>query len=162
MGLCSGSKIKLFQRFFEYWNSIVRSSYESGLDVDSIASALMPVIRFIQHQLTAFHPRDDYRELLQLSLLFFGAEPNGDVHIQAPGACQRARWMAKLIYSLKIYLFRSQFRLTKHGLSSLGHFTTSVLKVYLKAWFTSPCAPSAPQNDLLLLGKLESYKKTKL
>ena len=56
----------------------------------------------------------------------------------------------KLIYSLKIYLFRSQFWLTKHELSSLGHFTTFVLKVYLKAWFTSPCAPSAPQNDLLI------------
>src|SRR6218665_3283140 len=154
MGPSSGSKIKLFQRFCEYWSSIDRSSYESGLDVDSIASALMPVrddlIRFIQRQLTAFHPRDDYRELLQLSLLFLGAEPNGDVHIQSPGACHRARWMAKLIYSLKIYLFRSPFRLTKHELSSLGHFTTFVLKVYLKAWFTSPCAPSAPQNDLLI------------
>jgi hypothetical protein len=43
MGPSSGPNIKLFQRFGEYWGSIDRSSYESGLDVDSIASALNPV-----------------------------------------------------------------------------------------------------------------------
>jgi hypothetical protein len=159
MGPSSGPNIKLFQRFGEYWSSIDRFSYESGLDVDFIASALMPVrhdlIQFIQHQLTEFQPRDDYRELLQLSLLFLGAENSEHIHIQAPGACHRARWMAKLIYCLKIYLFRSQFKLTARELASLGHFNTFVLKIYLK-----PQASSAPQNDLMLLREIESYKKT--
>lgn len=52
------------------------------------------------------------------------------------------------------------FRLTAHELSSLGHFNTFVLKIYLKAWFTCACASSAPQNYLQLLCELESYKKT--
>lgn len=163
MGPSSGPIIKLFQRFGEYWGSIDRSSYESGLHVDSIASALNIVrddlIHFILQQLTKFQPRDDYRELLQLSLLFLGAECSADIHVQAPGAFHRARWMAKLIYSLKIFLFRSQFRLTAREMSSLGHFNTFIVKVYLKAWFTCACAVSAPQNDLNLLRELESYKK---
>lgn len=144
----------MFQRFGQNWSSINRSRYESGLAVDSISSVLGPVrddlTRFIQRQLTDFQPRDDYRELLQLSLLFLGAECSADLNVQAPGAFHRARWMAKLIYCLKIFLFRSQFRMTARELSALGHFNTFVLKVYLKAWFTCACASSAPQNDLQL------------
>lgn len=165
MGPSSGPNIKLFERFRQNWESIDRSRFESGMDVDGIASALNPVrndlILFINNQLTEFQPRDDYRELLQLSLLFLGVERNTDIiHVRAPGACHRARWMAKLIYSLKVFLFRSQFRLTAHELASLGHFNTFVLKVYLKAWFTAPCASFAPHNDLLLLRELDKYKQT--
>ena len=107
-----------------------------------------------------FQPRDDYRELLHLSLLFLGAEGSTNFHIQAPGAYHHARWMAKLIYNLKIFLFRSQFRLTSREMSSLGHFNTFILKVYLNSWFTAPCATSAPLNDLKLLNQLEIYKET--
>lgn len=95
MGPSSGPNIKLFQRFRECWGSIDHSTYESGLDIEFIASTLNPVkddiIHFIRQQLTEFHPRDDYRELLHLSLLFLGADCSGDVHIQAPGAFHRAR-----------------------------------------------------------------------
>src|SRR5678816_2163078 len=42
-GPISGTNIKLFQRFDEYWGSIDRSDYESVLKVDFIASALNPV-----------------------------------------------------------------------------------------------------------------------
>ena len=78
MGPSVGPNIKLFQRFREYWGSVDQSSYKSGLDVEFIASTLKPVqddiIRFIRQQLTEFRPRDDYRELLHLSLLFLGAD----------------------------------------------------------------------------------------
>jgi len=64
IGPSSGPNIKLFQRCGEHWGSIDRSEYESGLKVDSIASALSPVlddlIQFIQQQLTEFQPKDDY------------------------------------------------------------------------------------------------------
>ena len=56
--------------------------------------AFMPVrddfIHFVQHQLIEFQPRDNYRELLQLLLLFLGAKSSGNVNFQAPGACHRA------------------------------------------------------------------------
>ena len=90
----SGLNIKLFQRFHEFWTITDLSTYKSGLVVDFIMSTLHPVkddiIRFIRQQLTEFHPSDDYRELLHLSLLFLVADCSGDVHIQAPAAFNRA------------------------------------------------------------------------
>ena len=76
----------------------------------------------------------NYHELLQLSLVFLGAESEVDVHIHAPGAIHKARWMAKLIYSLKIFTFRLQFKLTARELSALGEFCVFVVKLHLKAW----------------------------
>lgn len=52
-----------------------------------------------------FLHRDYYIELLQLSRLFLGNETAKDFKIDAPGDLHRARWMVKLIYSLKMYLF---------------------------------------------------------
>ena len=57
--------------------------------------------------------RDDYEEFLQLALIFLGGTPSGGIKYRAPGAIHHARWMAKAIYSFKIFLFRDQFKLTK-------------------------------------------------
>src|ERR1043165_3001327 len=84
----SGPNIKLFQRFAEYWSSIDIQSYESGIADVKIAlqfdSDKDDLIVFIHFQLTQFQPCDDYRELLQLRLLFFReALPEGRTIIQA-------------------------------------------------------------------------------
>lgn len=116
MGASSGPNIKIFQRFAEKWNEIDVDKYESGIIEDTVASKLNPqkyvLVKYINDQLATFQPRDDYKELLQLSLIFLGDENAKDFKIRRPGALHRARWMAKLIYSLKIFLFRSQFKLT--------------------------------------------------
>ena len=53
--------------------------------------------------------RDDYKQLVVLTLLFLnGSIPLEKFSIGAPGACHRARWMARIIYSLKIALFQHQ------------------------------------------------------
>src|SRR6218665_823797 len=43
------------------------------------------------------NPREDYRELLQLCLIFLGGEVDGKLFFRAPGAMQNARWMSKTI-----------------------------------------------------------------
>jgi len=162
MGAPSGPNIKLFERFSDFWTSIDRCEYESGVADPSVASQLESekddLIAFISCQLSQFQPRDDYRELLELALIFLGADTRADVTIHQPGAIHRARWMAKIIYSLKIFLFRSQFKLTAREHLGLQRFTVFVMKVYLKAWFTCQCATSAPRNDLSLLRNIEAYK----
>jgi len=162
MAASSGPTIKLFERFAKYWGEIDKDHYESGMMDKLIAAQLEPVrdhlVSFIQDQLNNFHARDDYKELLQLALLFLGV-PQVDGHrIIAPGACHRARWMAKLIYCLKIYLFRSQFDLTAFELKGLREFNVFVLQVYIKAWYTCQSPVSAPRNDLELLKQLIAYK----
>lgn len=104
------------------------------------------------------HCRDDYRELLQLSLIFLGDTTTNFI-FKRPGAVHHARWMAKAIYSLKIFLFRTEFHLTKSEIAGLRELCLFIIIFYLKAWFTAPCAVTAPNNDLTLMKELISYER---
>lgn len=132
-GPSSGPNIKLFERFASSWGEINKKCYESGLKDITIAAKLEPIknnmVEFIRDQISQFQPRHDYNELLSLALMFLGAEPAECGQIHPPGACHRARWMAKIIYSLKIYLLRSQFRLTVGELSNLREINLFVITV---------------------------------
>ena len=74
----------------------------------------------------------------------------------APGACHHVRWMAKIIYTLKLAIFQKQL---------LNHFDSTMFKkisslslflcvFYVKFWLCSPYGVDAPKNDLLLLNEL--------
>ncbi|KAF0688902.1 Uncharacterized protein FWK35_00037516, partial [Aphis craccivora] len=43
-------------------------------------------------------PREDYRELLDLSIIYLGGVPPGGIKFRKPGAYHMARWIAKAIY----------------------------------------------------------------
>lgn len=161
----AGPDIQLFRRFQDSWETIDQGKFESCLKDKKVTVFLTSAIRsnaitFIKDQLKNFHPRDDYKELLELSLLFLGTNLTPNITIKTPGAFHRARWMAKLIYNLKIYLFRKQFKLTESEVSGLQKFNSFVVKTYLQHWFTCRSAISAPLNDLNLLKELDYYKKT--
>ena len=49
--------------------------------------------------------RDDYRALIELSIIYFGGDKEKKLKIRPPGAMHQARWMARTIYSLKICLY---------------------------------------------------------
>ena len=69
-----------------------------------------------------------------------------------------ARWMSKAIYSIKVWLFRSEFKLTKreeNGLMQICHF---VVTIYVRAWFSAPQVVSAPRNDLKFVQDLLRYQ----
>ena len=95
-------------------------------------------------------PRDDYRELLKLWMISLGHKQPGGKAISfiQPGALHRARWMAKLIYSIKIFLFYEQFSLTNKEKTGLLQFLLFVTQVYLKVWFQTPQAVCAQRVDL--------------
>ena len=116
------------------------------------------MLEFIRHKQSTFQPRDDYKELPQLCLLFLGDEIK-DVHINATCAFHRAKWMAKLIYCLKIFIFHSQFKLTGCELPGLCAINIFIIRFYIRARYTCPSLSSAPQNDLQLLKDLVEYKK---
>lgn len=92
---------------------MIKKTYKSALvDIDNSISEIVSLakIEFIKLQLKELkHSCDDYKERLQLSLLFLGLKESFTIHVTE--AAHRARWIAKIKYSLKIYLFRSQFRL---------------------------------------------------
>lgn len=75
----------------------------------------------------------------------------------SPGAMHHARWMSKVIYSLKIWMFKAQFKLTPAEERGLRDVCVFAVRVYLKAWISAPQASRAPYNDLLLLNLLLEY-----
>ena len=91
------------------------------------------ILVFVRHQLQVYHPRDDYKELLQPALLFLGEEQCEAVHINAPGAYHRAKRMAKLTNAFKNFLFHCQFHLSNHEMSELQQFNVFVVRLYLTA-----------------------------
>src|ERR1051325_12227312 len=118
------------------------------------------LIQFAEGCLTSIQPRDDYHELLQLWIVILGnVQPGGQmISFRQPGALHRARWMAKQIYTIKIYLFHEQFSLTARELKGLLDFILFIVQVYLKAWFQAPVGIQAPRIDLQLLKDIQTYK----
>lgn len=158
----NGPDIQLFVKFKNSWQYIDRTKWKTAMEDEDIANILEPdrddLIQFILDQLSQFHPRDDYRELLNFSLQFLNFSPSKHLPVHAPGACHRARWMAKAIYCLKIFMFRDQFNLTAGDLQRLRKFNVFFLKVYLKKWYESSCPVRAAQNDLNFLKEIINYK----
>lgn len=87
-----------------------------------------------------------------------GIPPRGIV-FKAPGAVHHARWLAKVIYCLKIYLFRKQFKLKKSEADGLPRICAFIVRFYVKAWFNASSAIGAPNHDLTLFQSLINYKQ---
>ncbi|KYM96054.1 hypothetical protein ALC62_13305 [Cyphomyrmex costatus] len=129
-----------------------------GLSFDTTASNTAPykILFYLNFQLC--QPRDDYKEFLEFVVIFLGEIPTRGIVFRIPGPIHHARWMAKALYSLKIFLFRSQFHLSARELSGLREICIFIIKLYVKAWFTSTLAISAPNRDLGFLKALHLYK----
>jgi hypothetical protein len=115
--------IEIFVHFRDYWPCIDQTSFSTALQDDTVAPVVMPwkdsIIEFARHQREQSLPRDDYKELLELSIIFLGGTPSNGIQFRYPGAVHRARWMSRAIYSLKCGFLGTSFTysnlLTKHG-----------------------------------------------
>ena len=67
---------------------------------------------------------------------------------KAPGAISKARWMAKAIYTLKIWMFQAQFHLSNKEEQLFFELSVFIASTYVKAWFTCPRGVEAPRRDL--------------
>lgn len=109
--------IPLFVKFKNDWSNIDTKKFVPGITEHIVSSSFdedekNQLITFIRQQLSIQETtRKDYIELLQLCLLFLGAENIANINIRKPGTVHRARYMAKAIYSLKIFGFRHQFKM---------------------------------------------------
>ena len=152
-----------FITFSKTWQQIDRSSY-------TLPCIKSPFLKNLQYQTVDFLTnflnedqcvlRDDYKELPLLTLLYLGGSMPKDVPIYAPGAQSHARWMSKIIYSIKIALFRDQlhdvFKLEL--LKKITTLVTFLTLFYVQYWFCSTSAVNAPELNLNLLKLLEEAK----
>lgn len=158
----TGPDIPLFKRFKNTWQAIDQtqiSTYLLDADVKNILKDdANEIVLYSKNKIKEDLPRDDYRELLELIIIFLGETPSRGIHFRQPGAYHLARWMAKAIYCLKIYLFRQQFKITQREENALKRICCFIVKCYAKAWFSATNAIEAPLNDINFLKKLVAYK----
>ena len=163
MGPSSGPDIGVFNRFKERWAFIDQSQPEPPTPDELPPTLLNKRDTHLQECAALFntsHPRDDYKEMLELFIVLLGGE--GDVpkvKFRRPDAMYRAGWMARAIYAANITLFAAQLGelCSPRELSSLRRFTFFVAEVYVTRWFEAPVAPFVPANDLKLAVDLRVF-----
>ena len=117
------------------------------------------VVAFISSLLKSEkQPRDDYKECLELVLIVLG-DPPEKFSFKKPGAYNKARWMAPLIYGLKMYLFRAQLSRSRKYHEKLERFAIFVCLYYAMYWFTAPIAAEAPYMDLQFYKHMLRFQK---
>ena len=78
-------------------------------------------------------PRDDYCELLELTIIALEPIPPRGIKFFQPGALNCTRWMACRIYGIKMFLFRNQFfKSSPLKIQASSRFVTFVILLYLE------------------------------
>ena len=113
-------------------------------------------------------PREDYRELLELTVIFLGGAAKRMQYgcfnivsnpIRKPGACHRARFMAHCLYILKIFLYKSQFiELTPEQASQICILAEYIALIHVPYFLKTPISTSAPRQDRDMWIDLVAYK----
>ncbi|GBP39614.1 hypothetical protein EVAR_26697_1 [Eumeta japonica] len=69
------------------------------------------LLEFYWTELTNEIVKDDYSELIEVSIIFLGGDTEKKYKIRPPGAIHQAQWMARAIYSLKISFLSSPLKI---------------------------------------------------
>jgi hypothetical protein len=89
IGGSSGPVVQLFKRFKERWQFIDIANFQPASTDPSVEALVAPVrdslVQFALKNLQEKQARDDYREFLELAVIFLGGTPTGGVRFQAPG-----------------------------------------------------------------------------
>jgi len=157
-----GPDIEIFKHFQERWPHIKKESYEIAASDPSMEVYIAPkrasLLMYANEYLRTQQPREDYREFVELIILFLGGLPNqSTLGVRKPGAFHKARWMSKVLYSLKIWMFRKQLKLSAKQKKGFAEVVLFTVLVYFRAWFNAPVAISAPAHDLAFLKELNAY-----
>lgn len=161
LGVIDAPTITIFDQVKDHWTRIKEHGYQYKPCHQSILNA--PELRLLYEdaKITLMghaqskQIRDDYSELVDLCLKFFGIKTNKSFMV--PGSISKARWMAKAIYGFKMYLFRDELDLEEDFEDDLLQFVLFVSIIYCKHWNRCSNVFDAPSNDLLLIAELKEY-----
>lgn len=155
-------EIQIFKKIRDNWKNIDSNKIEPCIDFvrkhisdEKILSNLM----FYKAALKKTFIRDDYRELIELCVVFLDGDPEKKIKIKPPGALHKARWMARAIYSLKICLLQSQVNIAANDKSALRDICVFVAIIYVKPWLECTEAVKAPNQDLRFLKEVKGYNE---
>ncbi len=165
-------EVTLFTRLREKWNLLPQESssqwsrYIPGNPEQPLLGNLRAELVRCAKEVTD-HKRGDYHEFVQLCLVFLDVdgEEQTAVTFPRPGALHKARWMAKLLYTLKLALMEQHIALlpqgtitTRQQVPKIRAFAIFITHIYAKWWLTCEKAVDAAWNDLTLYHHLQAYK----
>jgi hypothetical protein len=142
----------------------------SGLDESQFSDAAKVLVREYRDNVLELARseisfcRDDYKEFIELSTVFLDGKDQR-ITFKQPGALHKARWMAKLIYSIKICLLEQQINELPRGtitvqqqVAKVRDFANFTTLIYSSWWMTCNSAADAPWNDLNFFRALLRYE----
>lgn len=160
--ITTNANVPFFKNFKNHWFDFDLTIFESGMKSNRCKNILgdikREIISFALNKLEEGQIRDDYKELLELTILFLSENDCNITKIRPPGALHQARWMARAIYCLKIFLLRSQYSMLPEEIIALEDVCVFIIKFYIKAWFECPTAYKAPNLDLNFIKQLKAYE----
>lgn len=161
LGTIEAPRIIIFEQLKAEWFNIKSSGYryrpcdEVILDSFQLRFSFNEAKTILSEHAKSKFVRDDYAELNDLCLKFFGIETKKSFMV--PGAISKSRWMAKAIYAIKTYLFRDQLALEEDFERDLLELSLFVSLIYCKYWNRCTNVFNAPVNDLSLMLELQQY-----
>lgn len=89
--------VLLFKRFKTSWHNIDKTTYGDSSTNDYRANVVVKfkdeMVEILETAFKVTQPRDHYRELLKLTIIFLGAVPFQGIYFAAPKALYHVRWM---------------------------------------------------------------------
>ena len=163
----NGPDILIFKKFREQFNNLSHAKLDD-LSFESLEVPAMlhkSAILGLMNNEEVNEMRNDYKELVTLTKLYL-THNIVDFTFRKPGALHRARWMAKILYGIKLILFEHKIKeelpenaiLTADQFEALRRFVRFVIYCYVPWWCTCTIPADAPLNDLELYKRLETFK----
>lgn len=158
----SAARMTTFDVLIDNWDAIKNTGFASApfefrFDYPLLRRLTKKAIATIKNHDRSENIRDDYAELNDLVLKFLGVHTGRPFKV--PGATNNARWMARAIYALKMYLFRHHLDLDENTTMALELFCIFVAVIYTKYWNRCSIAVDAPFNDIALLKELDLFRQ---
>ena len=176
--------IQIFLRFRSAYGSL-SSSDLGDLNFPELGfTDLIPeteVLNMLEKAKGSKMVRDDYNELIALTQLLI-TKDTSSFSFMKPGAIHKARWMAKLLYTIKMVLLQEKIetelppgsvfeaigkskrrckRKQETQVDKLARLCKFVVAVYVPWWITCGSATDAAEHDILFLKVkvISSYKE---
>ena len=152
-------EIVIFKKFRASFGQIKHDANGAYLTRSEIP--LPQILSFCKQKLDEESVRSDYKELLELTVVYLDIDGSSKYTIHRPGAIHKARWMAKNIYAIKIVLLKNVIPrniISAAQMGKLRRYVDFVVQCYIQWWFTAPTPQDAPLNDLNLRKSLEMFE----
>ena len=147
-----------FKEFKHVWTSINKNNFKGLQPKPWIKDKIHSITQICSNALKKGNSRDDYKENLELVLVVLGILPE-KFSFKKPGAVHKARWMAPMLYGLKMFLFRNELKTSAKEQKKLERFVTFVCFIYIEHWVNASNASDAPFIDLSRYKNLLCYQE---